>query len=400
MRFALCVLLVASVARATETQTLPTGTFSLDVSYLSSSLDKQWSGDRKAISLIDDSPRYEPGAGLQGILRARPRAELSIALLQILYGVTDWLTVGLYVPIVLQAKVTTNLSWQPGDYQSSVGRVYSFDDFWAWAASLGQPRVPDQWTGNQGKLSDLVLGGRVLLPRVGFMEKSHFRWAGTLSVALPTGTNFDPEAAVSVGTNLWELNATGDVETHLAADQPLFLDDDGVARVNLGADVFGSFFYPQRYVAGTGKVNPLLDNIAPYVGSTYTVNPGSWLGASFNLEVSPIIGPSRASIVSGGDAAKARALPALLTLSAGITHVRTAQTYWHSESPTWDWDHEKYWQPGDKTTVRVGVTVSFLRLGVPLQLYANYRTQSLVPGRYTRAADVFAVGARTVLKFW
>ena len=65
-----------------------------------------------------------------------------------------------------------------------------------------------------------------------------------------------------------------------------------------------------------------------------------------------------------------------------------------------DWDREKYWQPGDKNILRASVTVSFLRLGVPLQLYASYRTQELIPGRYTRAASVFSAGVRTVFKFW
>jgi hypothetical protein len=399
-RWVVVVVLVASAGQGAETQTLPRGAFSLEASELLSSIDKQWSGDRQPLSLIEDNPRYEPGAGLQGILRARPRADFNILLLQLLYGVTDWLTVGVYVPIVLSTTVTTNLSWQPGDYQTGLGRQYSEDDFWQWAASLGQPRVPAKWVGNQGALSDVVLGARALLPQTEWMKRSHFRWAGTLQANLPTGKNFDPEEAVSAGTNVWELHAAGDIEAHLSADQPFWTDDDGVSRFNVGADVFYSFFRPRSYVAGTGAKNPLLNNVAPYVGSTYVVDPGDWVGATVSVDVSPILGPSRASIVSRGSEAAARGLPALLTLSAALTHVRTMQSDWQSLSPLWDWDHEKFWQPGDKTTVRVSATISFLRLGVPLQLSVSYRTQSLIPGRYTRAADVFSFGARTVFALW
>ncbi len=399
-RWLVLLLVVASAGQGAETQTLPRGVFSLEVSDVLSSLDKQWSGARQPLSLIDDVPRYEPGAGLQGILRAHPKAEFNIVLLQLLYGLTDWLTVGVSVPIVISTAVTTNLSWQPGDYQSGLGRQYSEDDFWQWAASLGQPRVPARWVGNQGALADIVLGARALLPQTEWMQRAHFRWAGLLQANLPTGRDPDPEEAISVGTTAWDLHAAGDVEAHLSADQPFFTDDDGVSRLSVGADVFYSFFRPRTSVSGTGSKNPLLNNVAPYVGATYVVDPGDWVGATVSLDVSPILGPARASIVSKGSEAQARRLPPLLTLSAGLTHVRTMQSTWRSDSPLWDWDHEKSWQPGDKTTVRFSATVSLLRLGVPLQLVATYRTQGLIPGRYTRAADAFLFGARTVFSFW
>ena len=138
----LCVtaLLAASAASAMETQVLPANTFTFDFAYLSTSLDKQWSGDGKPLPLVEESRRYEPGAGLQGILRAQPKAQLHVLLIQALYGITDRLTAAVYVPIVMNSRVATNLSWEPGDYQATLGRRYSEDDFWGWASSLGQPR--------------------------------------------------------------------------------------------------------------------------------------------------------------------------------------------------------------------------------------------------------------------
>lgn len=395
----LFVVLAAAVAPAAETVTLPKHTFSFDFAYLYSFIDKQWDGNRQGVSLIEDIRRYEPGGGLQGILRARPKAEFDFLLIQALYGITDNLTAGIYVPIALRSRVTTNLSWEPGDYQAQLGRQYSEDDFWAWAASMGQPRVPATWQGN-AQLSDIVLIGRYLLPEFEWMKQHHFRWAGTLLVGLPTGSNFDPEEAVSVGTNLWELNAAGDVEVHLSADKAFFVNEHGLARLNVGADLFYAFLRPREYVAGRGLKNPLLNNLAPYVGDTYIVDGGDWLAGTISLDVVPFIGPARASIVSGNSAEKAEALPPMVTLNVSYTHVRTAQSDWRSESALWDWDREKYWQPGEKNILRATLTVSLLRLGLPVQLYGAYRSQDIIPGRFTRPANVITAGVRLVAKFW
>jgi len=80
--------------------------------------------------------------------------------------------------------------------------------------------------------------------------------------------------------------------------------------------------------------------------------------------------------------------------------VATGQTDWQSDSPLWDWDHEKLWRPGDKNIFQAQVTLSLLRLGVPVQLYALARVQDIIPGRNTRPANVYSAGLRTLLKFW
>lgn len=400
MRWLLLATLLGSlVASAMETQVLPQSTFTFDFAYLGTSLDKQWSGEGKALPLVEESRRYEPGAGLQGILRASPKAQLDVLLIQALYGITDRLTAALYVPIVLQSRVETNLSWEPGDYQSQLGRPYSEEDFWGWAGSLGQPRVPKQWQAGV-RLADIVVGARYLLPQPAWMTTNHFRWSATLQIAIPTGTNFDPEEAVSVGTNLWELHAAGDVEAHVSADQHFFVDEHGVYRLNVGADLFYAFFRPREYKAGYGLKNPLLNNNAFFVGDTYLVDGGDWLAGTLSVDAVPVLGPTRASIVSGGSLAKAHALPGLLTLTVSYTRVQTFQSDWQSQSALWDYDREKFWKPGAKNIVRATATVSLLRLGVPVQVYARYQSGDLIPGAYTRPANVFTAGVRVVAKFW
>ena len=398
---ALCVALVCVSAPvfAMETQVLPQSTFLFDLSYWRSSIDKQWSGDRKPIPLIEEMKRYEPGAGLQGILRAAPRADFDFLIVQALYGITDRLTAAVYLPIVMHSQVTTNLSWTPGDYQSGLGRSYSMDDFWAWAASLGQPRVPDKWEGGV-KLSDMIVGVRYRLPDFEWMTQNHFRWAASLQVALPTGSNFDPEEAVSVGTNLWELHAAGDVEAHLSADKHFFVDETGNYRLNIGADFYYAFFRPRQYFAGHGLKNPLLTNNAPYVGDSYIVDGGDWLAGTVSVDVAPWFGPAYASIVSGHDEKKAWALPPILMFTLSYTRVQTFQSDWQSQSPLWDYDREKYWQPGEKNILRATATVSLLRLGLPFQIYARYQNGDLIPGRYSRPANVFSAGIKVVAKFW
>jgi hypothetical protein len=395
----LLVVLFAASSLASETQVLPKNTWTFDFAWWRSSIDKQWSGDRKALPLIEENRRYEPGGGLQGILRAQPRADFDFLIAQAMYGITDRLTGVLYVPIVLRQQVTTNLSWEPGDYQSQLGRKYSEDDFWAWAGSLGQPRVPAVWNGGV-KLGDMIVGARYLLPEFEWMSANHFRWAATLQVAIPTGTNFDPEEAVSVGTNLWELHAAGDVEAHLSADKQFFVDEFGVNRLNIGADVYYAFFRPREYTAGRGLKNPLLNNIAPYVGDKYIVDGGDWIAGTVSVDFSPFLGPTRASIVSGGDEKKAHALPPMVTLTLSYTRVQTFQSDWQSQSALWDYDREKFWQPGEKNIVRGTATISLLRVGVPVQIYARYQSGDLIPGRYSRPANIFSVGARLVAKFW
>ena len=53
-RFVLAVAALAALkVSALETQVLPASTFTFDFAYLSTSLDKQWSGAGKALPLVE-----------------------------------------------------------------------------------------------------------------------------------------------------------------------------------------------------------------------------------------------------------------------------------------------------------------------------------------------------------
>jgi hypothetical protein len=196
------------------------------------------------------------------------------------------------------------------------------------------------------------------------------------------------------------LHSYGDVEAHLALSKSLWTDGNGVERVVLGVDGFYAWFRAKTYQTPRGTQNPLLQTFQPYVGDTFVIDPGDWLAASATLDVQAWLGPTRASIVSGGSLERAEKLPALLTLSAGYTVIATGQSDWQSQSALWDYDREKYWQPGEKHAARAQATVSLLRLGLPLQLYGGYRNQSWLTGRYTRPSDMCFVGVRVLAKFW
>lgn len=399
MKRALLLLLVASNALAMETQVLPKGTWMLDIAYMYSTIDKQWDGNGKPIALIEPMRRYEPGAGLQGILTPKPKAEFDFLMLQLMYGITDRLSVATYIPIVLRTRVSTNFSWTPGDYQSTLGRPYSLDDFWGWAGSMGQPRVPDKWTGG-AKMADMVVGARYLLPEFEWMKKFNFRWATSLQVVLPTGQNFDPEEAISVGTNMWELHAAGDVEAHLSADKQFFVDSHGIYRINVGADVWYAFLRPREYKGGHGLKNPLLNNTAPITGDTYIVDGGDWIAGTISADFVPWIGPELDNFITKGDMNRAAALPPMLTFSFSYSRIQTFQSDWRSNSPLWDYDREKYWQPGSKNILKGTVTLSLLRVGVPIQIYARYQNGDWLPGRYSRPANIVSAGVRVIAKFW
>ncbi len=395
----LVLSLLALPAFAAETTVLPKGGWMLDIAYMYSWIDKQWSGDRTALPLVEEMRRYEPGMGLQGILRPRPKAEFDFLMLQLMYGITDRLSVATYIPIIMRTIISTNFEWEPGDYQSQLGRAYSLQDFWDWAGSMGQPQVPDTWVGGP-KLADIVLGARYLLPEFEWMKEHHFRWAVTLQAALPTGTNADPEEAVSVGTSMWELHAAGDAEVHLAMDKMFWVNEHGIYRLNLGLDLFYAFMRPREYKGGYGVKNPLLNNTAPYVGDTYWVDGGDWLAGTLSVDIVPWIGPAMATFVSGNDAGRAEKLPPLLMLSISYTRIQTFQSEWYSDSPQWDYDREKYWQPGEKNILRATLTMSLLRVGAPVQIYARYQAGDLIPSRFVRPANIFSAGVRVLAKFW
>ena len=390
-RAPLLALLLPLAAAGDDTQVLPQGVFLLDVQYSRSRLDKQWDGQRRAQPLIAEIVRTEPGGGLQGVITARPGVDYDWLIAQLLYGVTPELTVGAIVPVSLRTRIDTHLGWREGDYQSQLGRPYSEEDFWQWAESMGQPRPASRWEGNRGALADVVLAARWRMPRWQLLERAGVTAAASLSIALPTGRNADPEELVASGTNGWDLHSFGDAELHVSAKRSVWRDEADVERAGIGLDVFYAWLRPRTFQTPSGSRNPLLLGYRPYVGETYAIDGGDWVGATVALDAALIAGPAVASPLSDEP---------LLSVTASWSYVATGQTDWRSESPLWEYERERFWQPGEKHIFRANLFVTLLRLGVPLQLYGLVRSQELIPGRYTRPSFVAGGGLRLLAKFW
>jgi hypothetical protein len=130
------------------------------------------------------------------------------------------------------------------------------------------------------------------------------------------------------------------------------------------------------------------------------VDGGDFIGFSVQADVTPVKGPALATWLSDHSKTKAEGMPPLWTISLRYTFDYLEQSIWASNSDIWDWDREKIWAPGYKNILSAKMQFSFLRLGVPLQVYAVYRTLGLIPGKNTRAAEVVSAGIQVPLKFW
>lgn len=388
------------VANADFTVTLPKGTFALDTSYFESDVTQQYGDNRQVMSLLKGIERYEPGGGWQGTINADPKVLYRFVLTQLMYGISNNLTAVVALPLVLDATIDTNLSWQPGEYMSSLGRPYGEADFWAWAKSMGQPKPTARWRGNENTLGDMIVALRYRLPQLDWMARNDVQWAARLQIALPTGRAQDSERLVTAGTTAWDLHAYGDAELHLAIEK-FWRDAHGVTWLSVGADAYYAWLRPRTFDTPTGALNPLLMNWRPYVGDTYVIDGGDWVCAQAQIAVSPLAGPTFATYITKGSMELAHKLPRLLMFSATYLYVATMQTDFQSDSPLWEYDgREEAWRPGDKQTLVFTATLSLLRLGAPLQIYARARRQTILHGRNTRAANVNFIGVRLLAKFW
>ena len=392
------LLWLAVPARAgNNTSTLPTGTFVIDTAYFDTTTTVRFDDTRTPRPLLDGIARYEPGGGLQGTITANPYVKYQLFVPQVMYGITDELTVVLAMPTVVHTSIQPRLGWTPGNYQNNLGRPYSEADFWDWAKSMGQGK-PGDFSGNSWTPADMVIGLRYNLSRLKVFEDNGLRAALGAQVAIPTGKPADPENLVAAGTTVWDLNNYGDAELHFALEKPFKWDD--FTRLNFGIDLHYAVFLPHTYASATGSREPLLMTFAPYIGPTYSIDPGDQFGGTVLVEGMPFIGPTWSTWMNQHDPAKSAQWPALLTLTASLKYAHVNQSTWKSDSALWDWDHNKLWLPGDKNTVKFAADLSLMRLGLPLQLYGAYLTQELIPGRNTRATEVLMAGARILLKFW
>ncbi len=382
--------LASSAAMAGFTQTLPQGTLLLDEAFSRSRLTHRWDDDGNLAPLIDPIERYEPGGGLQGVLTPNTEVSYRILINQIQFGVLDQLTVGVALPMVVGTTVDLDLDWTPGDYQPTIGRPYSEEDFWEWAGSMGQPR-PGSWEGNGGVVADTYLGLRYRFSDdVPWFEGSPVAASIMLIGALPTGRQADPEEIAAAGTTSWDLHSQGELGAHLSAD--LFLPTDAaLPRLTLGLDLFYEALLAHEYRTPKGEIHPLLLAQAPYVGDTYVLDPGDFAGGSIQAEAVLWVGPDTSNWLSRRASGP---LPPLLTLLARYTYTHIGQSDWRSDSDLWDWTHERLWKPGFKSTLNARLTLSLFRLGVPIQIYGAMRNQTWLGGRNCRAAGVWTVGVQ------
>lgn len=371
--------------------------FMLDVAYAYSLVTNAYDNQGRKVPLLAPMRRYEPGGGLQGIIIPNARVTFQMLIPQIRYGILDYLTAAVGVPVVLQTRIDPRMGWVSGDYYWTLGRSYTEEDFWRWAASMGQPK-PGTWVGNEGVLSDIVLGMRYRfsahLPRV---ERAGFGLALTAYYALPTGRQKDPEEIASAGTTSWELNFQGDLGFHLTADKSFHTLRD---RLTVGLDVFYEVFLPHRYRSGVGTKNPLIQTQAPYVGETYVIDPGDFMGCGVYLEGVVWVGPTTQNWLTRRRRDGGAAFPPLVTLSVGYVFTYLTQTDYRSDSALWDWTQEKPWRPGFKNRLLFDLQLSFLRLGAPFMLYVSYKNLSWIHGRNNRPSDVVMSGIRVPFKFF
>ena len=165
-------------------------------------------------------------------------------------------------------------------------------------------------------------------------------------------------------------------------------------------DGYYAFFRPRTYQTPKGTVNPLLMNYQPYVGDTYTIDPGDWTSGTLIVEGVPFIGPTLGTWMSGGKVENAEKFPPMVSLLASYQYIHCAPSIWTSPNAQWNYDREKNWAEGDKNALKVQAVVSLLRVGAPVQLYATYRDLSIIPGKNTRQSNTFTGGVRLLLKFW
>jgi hypothetical protein len=391
-------LVVPSLVNAGYTETLPAGAFMLDSSFSMSSLSRAWNNNGHLGRLIAPIERYEPGGGLQGILRPEVEVEFAVWITQLQFGILDNLSVGIGLPVVAYTDINVDFEWDPGDFQSFIGRPYSESDFWEWAESMGQPK-PGDWRGNKWVTSDLVLGVRYRFSDyIPWCVRNGLGIGAMVTGNIRTSKPPDPEEVVSAGTTMWDLHSQGELGFHLSADKSFKKSLDG--RFLVGIDLFYEFLFPQRLKTPTGERHPLMLNYEPYVGRTYRLDPGDFKGGSVLLEFVPVKGPEWGTWLVKGDTTKAASLPPLINVAVQYRFTHLSQSDWQSDSAIWDWEREKLWRPGYKNTLLARLTISLFRLGLPVQLYGAYRNQSWIPGKNTRAANVVMGGLRVLGKFW
>ncbi len=362
------------------TDTAPEHIFMFDLSYRTDTVRHLFDNKGNLVNLSPDIAFYDSSERWQGTLRIPALNQETIGLYQVMYGVTDSLTLALVIPHIISTWTKLNLQWLPGDFDPSLGRSMTMEDFCLYIESMGQP-CPHEWRGKDNQLGDIIVGLRYR-----FYMRKNFKLAFMGFISTRTGNPGDPEKLGAVGTTGYEYGSNGDLGFY-------FIGEKDFRRIALNGEIFYEPFYTRDWSAPEGKLNPLLLNNASYVGKVYKIKPGDFYGFAMGTDFTIVRGSEKTTWLTRGNPEMQKSLPVLWLLSLSFKRTWGLPDKFYSHSEVFDREMElsHYWKL--KNTLQVVSTFSFFRLGVPLDLYGTYSDQELLGGRGYMPLKEWGIGA-------
>ncbi|MCA9771268.1 MAG: hypothetical protein KC466_02600 [Myxococcales bacterium] len=367
--------------------TLPQGLMIVETSYVNRVTESRFSNSGKVSDLVDPIDRFDVTGEFQGQITVPGKFSADIWLTKVAVGITDRLTLAAVFPVFLERKVELNLGWVEGDPLASNNfEPFSRDDFWEWAESLGQPEPPD-FKDDTFEKGDVILAAFYNFWRSDDLKLTAFGFWNTRS-----GSSAAPEVVGSVGTSFFELDAIGDIGIHILSDYvPPYPVLD---RFTFSLEGFYEHFFEHKKHAGTGRLNPLLLNDAPFTGPWIRIDPGDFYGWAAQIGFRIWQGPSSPTWLTRQNPALQESLPPVLTVDAKLTNLYSFDDNYKTHSPQFDLDQENENQAQVKWNWAFTLRASLLRFGIPLDVFGQYFDQSLIPGRNFRPATGYEVGLR------
>ncbi|MFC1889630.1 hypothetical protein ACFL4G_07735 [Thermodesulfobacteriota bacterium] len=383
---ALVLLSAPKQSLAGWADTLPKHGMVIETSFLSNVVRTQFDEKRQEEPLAEID-MYAPTGEFLGTIVANAEALTQTLVTQIAVGVTDRLTMAIAIPLVTHRQVDLGLDWEEGDFSNDLGRPYSEDDFWAWAGSMGQDKPPD-WMDTDATVGDIIL---VLL--YNFVNRPRFAFTTMGFVNTGSGEDPDPEILGAYGTTMFDFGFMGDIGLHALIDFK-FPETRFLKRVTLGLEPYYEHFWDRRYKAPTGRDNPLISNDAPYIGDHYPMQPGDYFGYNAGIHVELIKGPKKPSWLTRSNPEFQAMMPAILSLDLLFSHMLSFDSIYESKSEVWNDEKEEDNAAADKFTLGGKVTLSLLRYGIPLDIYAKYSNQEIIAGKNFTPIIGWGLGAR------
>ena len=361
------------------TDTAPKHIFMFDLSYRTDTVRHIFDNEGNLVNLSPDIAFYDSNGRWQGTLRVPAVNQETIGLYQIMYGVTDNLTLAVVIPHIITTWTKLNLQWIPGEFDPALGRSMTFEDFCQYIESMGQP-CPHDWRGKDNQLGDVIVGFRYR-----FFQKRNFKLAFMGFVSTRTGAPGDPEELGAVGTTGYEYGSNGDLGFYLIGEKDF-------KKIVVNGEVFYEPFYTRRWKAPEGKLNPLLLNNASYVGKYYKIKPGDFYGFALGADLTIVKGSDNPTWLTRDNPEMQKSLPSLWIFSISYKRTWGLPDKFYSHSQVFDREMElsHYWKL--KNTLQIATTVSLFRIGIPLDFYGTYSDQELLGGRGYMPLKEWGVG--------